>query len=227
MAREDDLEPYADDDVDDSPEAVRGSRRLLIIVLGVGCLALAISDVVLAIRVTELRRQLVAARAATTPAANAERPPAPPVDTDTPALHGSAQRERPAVATPPRAERLVTDAPDAAASVASPAPSPAAPEPIPAPAPAAEVAPPPPAKSQLPPRPRGAEEPRVAAVTRASPERGAAAPSSRERATASWMVQEYGRADAERRARAVADFYGTHSPDGTYWRRVLAEIARH
>jgi hypothetical protein len=41
------------------------------------------------------------------------------------------------------------------------------------------------------------------------------------------MVQEYGRADAERRARAVANFYGTQSPDGAYWRRVLAEITRH
>jgi hypothetical protein len=40
------------------------------------------------------------------------------------------------------------------------------------------------------------------------------------------MVQEYGRTDAETRARAVADFYGAHSPDGAYWRRVLAEIAR-
>jgi hypothetical protein len=39
-------------------------------------------------------------------------------------------------------------------------------------------------------------------------------------------VQEYGRVDAETRARAVAEFYGAHSPDGAYWRRVLAEITR-
>lgn len=69
----------------------------------------------------------------------------------------------------------------------------------------------------------------MAAVTRAA-ERIAPTPSvpersTPERATATWMVQEYGQADAERRARAVADFYGAHSPDGAYWRRVLAEIA--
>ena len=51
-------------------------------------------------------------------------------------------------------------------------------------------------------------------------------PATPERATATWMVQEYGRADAESRARAVADFYGSHSPDGAYWRRVLGEISR-
>jgi hypothetical protein len=39
------------------------------------------------------------------------------------------------------------------------------------------------------------------------------------------MVQEYGPGDAERRARAVADFYGAQTADGAYWRRVAAEIA--
>ena len=43
-------------------------------------------------------------------------------------------------------------------------------------------------------------------------------------ATAVWMVQEYGRAVAESRARSAAEFYGAHSADGAYWRRVLAEI---
>jgi hypothetical protein len=42
--------------------------------------------------------------------------------------------------------------------------------------------------------------------------------------TASWMVQEHGRHVAEARARAVADFYDAHSPEGVYWRRVLGEI---
>jgi hypothetical protein len=64
----------------------------------------------------------------------------------------------------------------------------------------------------------------VAAVTRAT-DRIASGTATPERATATWMVQEYGRVDAERRARAVADFYGAHSPDGAYWRRVLGEIA--
>jgi len=256
MAHEDDLDQYSDDDVDDSPEPVRGSRRLLIIVLGVGCLALAISDIVLAIRVTDLRRQLVAARAATPPSTSAERSPAPAVERDTATPEASAQppaaatppsAERPAAAPPARtesrrdatparsperaasAERSVTDTPDPAASVVSPTTSPAAPEPTPAPAKAAEVEPPAPPrpKTELPARRRGGEQPRVAAVTPANPERGAATPSSRERATASWMVQEYGRVDAERRARAVANFYGAQSADGAYWRRVLAEIAQH
>ncbi|HEX3177394.1 MAG TPA: hypothetical protein VHZ49_12010 [Methylomirabilota bacterium] len=48
--------------------------------------------------------------------------------------------------------------------------------------------------------------------------------SSRERATAAWMIGEYGRADAERRAREATDFYGPQSAEGAYWRRVLAEI---
>jgi hypothetical protein len=78
-------------------------------------------------------------------------------------------------------------------------------------------------KLDLPPRstPRQA---RVAAVTRTT-DRLATTPSSPERATAAWMVQEYGRTDAESRARAVAEFYGAHSHDGAYWRRVLAEIS--
>jgi hypothetical protein len=68
------------------------------------------------------------------------------------------------------------------------------------------------------------EQAGVAWVTRATA-RIASAPVTPERATATWMVQEYGRAEAESRARAVADFYGAQSPDGAYWRRVLAEIA--
>ena len=94
------------------------------------------------------------------------------------------------------------------------------------PAPNAEVvaAPPPELpKVDLPPRGTPRPQARVAAVTRTT-DRPAAAPSSPERSTAAWMVQEYGRTDAETRARAVAEFYGAHSHDGAYWRRVLAEI---
>ncbi len=253
MAHDDDeFEEY----VEERPDPIRSSQRLLIIILSVGCLALGISNVVLATRVTQLRRTVVAERPSTAPAQAAERPTvAPPATPERPAVASSATAEPPAVAEPPvvasaparerpstlppaperrtlartpaadrpeTAERPVTGPPAAAASIASP-PSP--PEPHPAPAPEVAPAPAPdPAKLDLPPRARAREQARVAAVTRTT-ERSPAPPSSPERATASWMVQEYGRADAERRARAVADFYGAHSPDGAYWRRVLAEIA--
>src|SRR5687767_3655039 len=51
MAHED-FEEYAEE----RSERVTGSRRLLIITLSVGCLALAVSNVLLAMRVGELRR---------------------------------------------------------------------------------------------------------------------------------------------------------------------------
>jgi hypothetical protein len=223
MAHEDALEEH----VEEGPEPARGGRRLLIIVLSVGCLALAVSNVLLAVRVTELRRALVAARATTSSATMAARPATAPT-ADIESATSAAGAERPAVVSAPTPERTPSGEPsvtdDAAASITSPAASSAAHEPMPAPARAAEV--PPSAPPELPPRTRGREQARVPAATRAGPEREAAAPSSPERATASWMVHEYGRADAESRARAVANFYGPHSPDGAYWRRVLAEIAR-
>ena len=74
-------------------------------------------------------------------------------------------------------------------------------------------------------RPTERTAPAPSTPERAAPERAMAERGTPERATATWMVQEYGRADAEHRARPVADFYGAHSPDGAYWRRVLAEIA--
>jgi hypothetical protein len=236
-----------DEYVEDHPEPARGSQRLLIIILSVGCLALSVSNVVLAMRVTQLRRALVsvapapaADRSAETvtppadPAAAAsvssvDQPaagPAPVAERPAPAPSG----ERPAAAPAPATARANTaerpaEAPAPAASSASSAAALAASAPVP-PAPNAEVvaAPSPePPKLDLPPRSRPREHARVAAVTRTT-DRPAAAPSSPERSTATWMVQEYGRAHAESRARAVAEFYDAHSPDGAYWRRVLAEI---
>jgi len=183
MAQHDDDEvDEFDEYVEDRPEPARGSQRLLIIILSVGCLALAVSNVVLAMRVTQLRRALVAERPAVAPAPAADR---------------SAE-----TVTPPIPKAPVPPAPKAEV-VAAPAPE------LP--------------NLDLPPRstPRQA---RVAAVTRTT-DRPATAPSSPERSTAAWMVQEYGRTDAESRARAVAEFYGAHSHDGAYWRRVLAEIS--
>ena len=77
---------------------------------------------------------------------------------------------------------------------------------------------------ELPARGKEREQARVAAATRTT-ERMVTTPTTRERATATWMAQEYGAADAERRARTVADFYGASTADGAYWRRVAAEIA--
>jgi cell division protein FtsN len=244
--RDDEFDEY----VEERPEPVRGSQRLLIIILSVGCLALAVSNVVLAMRVTQLRRALVAERPAVAPAPAADRSAdAPTQPAERAAVASSSSVEGPAAAPAPAAEppaprpsaerRVMTQAPAAdrantaerpaepptpAASIASSALTPAASEPAPPTPRAAVAAPAPePPKLDLPPRSRPREQARVAAVTRTT-DRPAAVPSSPERSTAAWMVQAYGRADAESRARTVAEFYGAHSSDGAYWRRVLAEI---
>jgi hypothetical protein len=262
--QEDEFDDYVDY-VEDEPAPAGGSRRLLIIVLSVGCVALAISNVVLAMRVTQLRRAPAVERspspeeAATAPtpttpmteSAAAE----PPLTAPSVAAPPSSQASSPAAAAmppsstaapsssdvPPAPERtVVARKPSAAKKIAPrretsepPAASVTTPAPAePATRPRREVAAPAPERApspDLPARRSPREEARVAAVTRAT-ERIAPAPpiserATPERATATWMVQEYGRADAERRARAVADFYGAHSPDGVYWRHVLAEIA--
>jgi hypothetical protein len=256
VASEDEFDQY----IEERGEPVRGSQRLLIIILSVGCLALAVSNVVLAMRVTQLRRALVAERPAPSAPAASVTPAAPDEAPSVAAAVGTEPRatatERPTqpsaaaadgtatsvpndrrTTTPPNrtaarsepSERpAAPEPPTAAASVAAPGPPTVVSEPAPpAPKPKADVlatAPEPP-NVDLPPRARQREQARVAAVTRAT-DRSAAVPSSssRERATADWMVQEYGRAAAESRARSVAEFYGAHSPDGAYWRRVLAEI---
>ena len=234
MSDDDELNEY----VEDRPEPGRGRQRLLIIILSVGCLALAVSNVVLAMRVTELRRALVAERPAVAPAprvdgpADAATPPAeratvaPAATVERPAASPAADTERPAPR--PSAERTgdrPAEPEGRTASTAAPATTPAMSEPASPPAPKTEVEAPaaeppnvgPPQRSRL------REQARVATVTRTT-DRPAAVPSSPERSTAAWMVQEYGRADAESRARAVAEFYSPHSRDGAYWRRVLAEI---
>jgi hypothetical protein len=238
---EDELDEY----VEDSPEPVRGSQRLLIIILSVGCLALAVSNVVLAIRVTQLRRTVVAERPAVAPAGDrAADAVTPPAERNRAAVPSTSSGERPAVAPAPPAERLAEKAP-AERRAAAPAPAAKRPTAVERPAdssaPAASIAssaptasePPPPAPKSAPvaapapPRldlpPRSQPQARVAAVARTA-DRPAAVASSPERSTAAWMIQEYGRPDAESRARAVAEFYGAQSADGAYWRRVLAEI---
>lgn len=279
--QDDDFDEY----VEETSDPVRGSQRLLIIILSVGCLALAISNVVLAMRVNQLRRGgFDGAPAASAPAPSAAMAPTPstvvppaltpesePAASPTPTSKSAAPPPSPAdsqvAATPPAAERLPADSQVAATPPAAerravsrgrvreraaPPPrevsepsapaaaiaSPPSREPERRSRPTADVAPPTPEPptAELPPRggTRARQEARVAAVTRTTERSEPAAvtpvspatPATPERATATWMVQEYGRADAASRARAVADFYGAHSPDGAYWRRVLAEIAR-
>jgi len=262
---DDDFDEY----VEETSDPVRGSQRLLIIILSVGCLALAISNVVLATRVNQLRRGSIdGAPAASAPAPSAAMAPTPstvappaltpesePAASPTPTSKAAAPPPSPAdsqvAATPPAAERRavsrarvreraapppreVSEPSAPAAAIASPPSR----EPERRSRPTADLAPPTPEPptAELPPRggTRARQEARVAAVTRTTERSEPAAvtpvspatPATPERATATWMVQEYGRADAASRARAVADFYGAHSPDGAYWRRVLAEIAR-
>jgi hypothetical protein len=44
------------------------------------------------------------------------------------------------------------------------------------------------------------------------------------RRTATWLVQSYGRLEAENRAATVAEFYSGERR--TFWHRVLAEVRR-
>jgi hypothetical protein len=226
----DDLED--DVDIEEAPERPPRRQRLLIITLSVGCVALAVSNIALATRLTQIRRAV------------ADRP-AVRVPADTPTASEPAAVEPAAAAsipsqTAPRVSRepgmprptapRVANAPEAGEAAVDPAPASTVP---PAAVPEREMTAvartpdrtaPERAPAELPPRPVPSAEPRVAAAQRTS-ERATPLPSTPERATASWMVQEYGRPDAEARARTVADFYGAHSPEGAYWRRVLGEIA--
>ena len=261
-----------DDYVEDLPEPRHNSQRLLITVLSVGCLALAISNVLLATRVTQLRRAAVAEPTATAPAptdtaalppsrstepapvapataesraataksqpsatspstesaaptetAAAKPQPAPPAVEQRARPQGAERAKRPERPPTERQSRADSErqSGEPAASLASPTLPPRGSADVPA----SRVAPPTPAPAKPdPPRATTQEDARVAAVARAT-DRVTASDVRPERATATWMVQEYGRVDAERRARAVADFYGGNSPDGAYWRRVLGEIA--
>jgi hypothetical protein len=152
--------------------------------------ALAISNIVLATRLAQLRRPATVERAAVEPAAPAASVPSPPTSP-----------------TPPSPPPAATSAPAPEAT----APAPATPARV---------------QSELPPRPmpRTAVRAERAAARAETKTEAAPAPWSRERSTASWMVQEYGRPDAEARARAAVDFYDTRSPEAAYWRRVLGEI---
>ena len=107
-------------------------------------------------------------------------------------------------------------------------PSPVRPTPVPpAPARAADLAAPPPSSP-----PARTVEPDQSPPTAAGPPESGVAPSPPRteplgdsdpaRRTAGWLVQTYGRLEAENRARIVAEFYS--GEQRAFWQRVLADV---
>jgi len=190
-------------------EHAERTRRLLVGLLGVVCVALAVSNVILALRLTGLRPP-PAGEAPVPPAplpSRVEGPPAPvtlPTTTEPPPgpaepRSASAPAEEPArPITPPT-------------TVRDPARDPSSPE----------IALPPRRLADAVPA-RRLPAPRATAPA-ASPTL-ASEPAAPEAATAAWMLTTYGRAEAETRAQAALAFYDAESADGRYWRRVLARI---
>jgi type IV secretory pathway VirB10-like protein len=192
-------------------EHAERTRRFLVGLLGVVCVALAVSNVILALRLTGLRGAPVPPaplpsrvegppppvtlpttteppppgpaepRSASAPAEEPTRPAAPPPTVRDPARDASS----PEIALPPR--RPV----DAVPARRLPAPRATAP---------------------------------AASPTLTSEPAAPSAPAAPEAATAAWMLTTYGRAEAEARAQAALAFYDAESADGRYWRRVLARI---
>ncbi len=176
------------------------TRHLLVGVLACTCIALAVSNVFLALRLTAGR-----ARPGAEPPARAasmtEAPARPAGVTEAPARTGAGAPARPAMA--PQAP-----APSASvrADVDGPAPAVTLPK-------MSEATRPEPAEHATTPPPAALAAP-AAAPTPAAPEE----------VTAAWMLTTYGRGDAEARARAALEFYNAQSAEGRYWRRVLALI---
>jgi len=208
-------------------EQAERTRRLLIGVLAVTCIALAVSNVVLALRLTVGR----ARSTAEAPPRLAETPARPATTTESSAAPASvaARAEAPPSVTLPTTAEPSRPEPAEPRSASVPAEQPARAD---APSPSiAEGRPPAP---ELPPRPLVASAPsrRVAAARATTPPPPAAlparavtpAPATPDEATAAWMLTTYGRADAEARARAALDFYDAESAEGRYWRRVLGLI---
>jgi hypothetical protein len=77
---------------------------------------------------------------------------------------------------------------------------------------------------ELPPRSPATNAPPAAAPAAPMTREQATVPVAREEATATWMLETYGRDAAEERAQAALAFYDAQSPEGRYWRRVLALI---
>lgn len=198
-------------------EHAERTRRLLVGLLGVVCVALAVSNVILALWLTGLRPPPRAGEAPVPPAALPSRvdgPPPPvtlPTTTEPPPPGPAEPRSASAPAVEPA--RPATPPP----TVRDPARDPSSPE------------------IELPPRRLGDAVPArrlpapratapAASPTLASESAAPSAPAAPEAATAAWMLTTYGRAEAEARAQAALEFYDAESADGRYWRRVLARI---
>ena len=224
------------------------TRHLLVGVLACTCIALAVSNVFLALRLTAGR-----ARPGAEPPARAasmtEAPARPAGVTEAPARTGTGAPARPAVApqapAPSASVRADIDGPAPAVTLPKmseatrPEPAehatPSAPAEPAARADAPEATVERPSDSiALPPRSSVAStSARRAAPARAmtTPPPAALAapaapptPAAPEEVTAAWMLTTYGRGDAEARARAALEFYNAQSAEGRYWRRVLALI---
>ena len=225
-------------------ERAERTQRLLIGVLAVTCIALAVSNVVLALWITSGRARPPAESATRsgkeTPPRSAQSAEAPPSASVPSRSAAPARREAPAQpdVAPPRPEgalpsvtlpKTTESAPADSRSASAPAESPSS---TPTePSARAEV---PPAE-QLPPRSgitssperreSAARTPTASAPARAgSATRPGPGPAATEEATATWMLSTYGRDAAESRARAALQFYNAQSAEGRYWRRVLALI---
>ena len=191
-------------------EHAERTRRLLVGLLGIVCVALAVSNVILALRLTGLRPP-PAGEAPVPPAplsSRVEGPPAPvtlPTTTEPPPPGPAEPRSASAPAEEPA--RPITPP----TTVRDPARDPSSPE----------IALPPRRLADAVPA-RRLPAPRATAPA-ASPTL-ASEPAAPEAATAAWMLTTYGRAEAETRAQAALAFYDAESADGRYWRRVLARI---
>lgn len=194
-------------------EHAERTRRLLVGLLGVVCVALAVSNVILALRLTGLRPP-PAGEAPVPPAplpSRVEGPPAPvtlPTTTEPPPPGPAEPRSASAPAEEPA--RPITPP----TTVRDPARDPSSPEIALPPRRLADAVP-----ARRLPAPR-ATAPAASPTLASEP----AAPAAPEAATAAWMLTTYGRAEAETRAQAALAFYDAESADGRYWRRVLARI---
>jgi len=218
-------------------ERAERTQRLLIGVLAVTCIALAVSNVVLALWITSGRARppaesatrsgketppRAAQSAEAPPSASVPSRPAAPARREAPARPEAAP---PAVTLPKTTESAPADSRGSSAPAESPSSTPAEPS-ARAEAPPAEQLPPPSGITSSPERresaartPTASAPARAGSATRPSP-----GPAATEEATAAWMLSTYGRDAAESRARAALQFYNAQSAEGRYWRRVLALI---
>ncbi|PYO48537.1 MAG: hypothetical protein DMD84_20865 [Candidatus Rokuibacteriota bacterium] len=189
-------------------EHAERTRRLLVGLLGVVCVALAVSNVILALRLTGLRPP-PAGEAPVPPAPLPSRVEGPPAPVTLPTT-----TEPPPTPAEPRSASAPAEEPERPITPTTIVRDPSSPEIALPPRRLADAVP-----ARRLPAPRATAP--AASPTLASEPAPSSAP---EAATAAWMLTTYGRAEAETRAQAALAFYDAESADGRYWRRVLARI---